>query len=62
MVIGMLIYGVDITKTRHFQEGDIGNDKDKGKDKDKDKDKDKVLKRPDMCYIFEKQKVQGYQI
>ena len=39
-------------------------DKDKGKDKykDKDKDKDKVLKRPNMCYIFEKQKVQGYQI
>ena len=28
----------------------------------KDKDKDKVLKRPNMCYIFEKQKVQGYQI
>ena len=30
--------------------------------KDKDNDKDKVLKRPNMCYIFEKQKVQGYQI
>ena len=30
------------------------------KDKDKDKDKDKVLKRPNMCYIFEKQKVQGW--
>ena len=28
----------------------------------KDKDKDKVLKRHNMCYIFEKQKVQGYQI
>ena len=36
--------------------------KDKGKDKDKEKDKDKVLKRPNMCYIFEKQKVQGFQI
>ena len=30
--------------------------------KDKDKDKDKVLKRPNMCYIFEKQRVRGYQI
>ena len=30
------------------------------KDKDKDKDKDKVLKRPNMCYIFEKPKVQGW--
>ena len=26
----------------------------RNKDKDKDKDKDKVLKRPNMCYIFEK--------
>ena len=30
--------------------------------KDKDKDKDKILKRPNMCYIFEKLRVQGYQI
>ena len=35
---------------------------DRDKDKDKDNDKDKVSKRPSMCYIFEKQKVQGYQI
>ena len=28
----------------------------------KDKDKDKILKRPNMCYIFEKLRVQGYQI
>ena len=28
------------------------------KDRDKDKDKDKVLKRPNMCYIFEKLRVQ----
>ena len=31
-------------------------------DKDKDKDKDKMLKRPNICYAFEKQGVQGYQI
>ena len=31
-------------------------------DKDKDDDKDKILKRPYMCYIFEKLRVQGYQI
>ena len=31
-------------------------------DKDKDKDKDKIPKRPNMCYIFEKLRVQGYQI
>ena len=29
---------------------------------DKDKDKDKMLKRPNICYAFEKQGVQGYQI
>ena len=28
---------------------------DKDKDQDKDKDKDNVLKRPNICYIFEKQ-------
>ena len=32
-------------------------DKYKYKDKDKDKDKDKNLKRPNMCYIFEKLRV-----
>ena len=40
------------------------SDQDKGKDKDKNKDNDKrqVLKRLNICYIFEKQRVQGYQI
>ena len=38
------------------------NDKDKYKDKYKDKDKVKVQKILNMCYIFEKQRVQGYQI
>ena len=40
----------------------FGKDKEKDKGKEKDKDKDKVLKRPNMCYIFEKQEVQGFQI
>ena len=39
-----------------------GDDEYKYKDKDKDKDKDKVHRRPNICYIFEKQGVQGYQI
>ena len=42
------------------------NDKDKYTDKDKYKDKYKdkvkVHKILNMCYIFEKQRVQGYQI
>ena len=29
-----------------------GDDKDNDKDTHKDKEKDKVLKRPNMCYIF----------
>ena len=29
---------------------------------DKDKDRDKVLKRPHICYVFEKLRVQGYKI
>ena len=41
---------------------DQDKDKDNDKYKDKDKDKDKILKRPNMCYIFEKLRVQGYQI
>ena len=36
--------------------------KDKDKDKYKDKDKVKVQKILNMCYIFEKHRVQGYQI
>ena len=30
--------------------------------KDKDRDKDKIPKRTNMCYIFEKPRLQGYQI
>ena len=41
---------------------DKDKDKDKAKDKDKDKDKDKITKRPNMCYIFENDMTQGYQI
>ena len=37
-------------------------DKDKYKDKDKTKENNKFFKRPNMCYIFEKLRVQGYQI
>ena len=36
--------------------------KDKDKDNDKDKDKCKVEKSLYMWHIFEKQRVQGYQI
>ena len=53
----------------HLDLGSLGssgedkyNDKDKYKDKYKDKDKVKVQKILDICYIFEKQRVQGYQI
>ena len=37
-------------------------DKDKDKDKYRDKDKGKVKRGPNICYIFENQGVQGYQI
>ena len=45
-----------------LQDNDKDTHKDKDKDKDKGKDKDKINKRPYMCYIFEKLRVQGYQI
>ena len=35
--------------------------KNKDENKDKDKDKDKEWKRPNMSYIFGKQRMQGYQ-
>ena len=41
---------------------DKDKDKDNDKYKDEDKDKDKILKRPNMCYVFEKLRFQGYQI
>ena len=41
---------------------DKHKDKYKDKYKYKDKDKDKVLQRPNVCYIFEDQWVQGFQI
>ena len=45
------------TPTVHFKT------KTKTKTKTKiEKDKDKILKRPNICYIFEKLRVQGYQI
>ena len=45
-----------------LQDKDKYKDKDKDKDTDKDKYKDKIDKRPNICYVFEKLRVQGYQI
>ena len=52
------------SKSREFKDirYDAYNDKDNDQDKDKDKDKDKVLKKLNICYVFEKQRVLGYQI
>ena len=36
-------------------------DKDTNKDKDKAKDKDRMLKRSNICYVFEKQRVRGHK-
>ena len=44
-----------------FAEKHKDEDEDQDKDKDKDKDKNKEWKRPNMCYICEKQRIQGYQ-
>ena len=58
-------YGITFDKdTDKGKDKDKDKDKykDKYKDKDKDKDKVKVHKILNMCYIFEKQRVQGYQI
>ena len=53
----------DITKKINKDKyKDKDNDNDKDKDKDKYKDKVKVQKILNICYIFEKQRVQGYQI
>ena len=38
------------------------NDNDNDKDKDKDKDKDESAENLNICYIFEKLRIQGYQI
>ena len=50
----------------HWKEDDISDDndddKDKHKYKDKDKDKDESAENLNICYIFEKLRIQGYQI
>ena len=38
------------------------NDNDNDKDKEKDKDKDESAENLNICYIFEKLRIQGYQI
>ena len=51
------------TPTVHFKTKTKTKTKKKIKTKTKtEKDKDKILKRPNICYIFEKLRVQGYQI
>ena len=45
-----------------YKDRDKDKDKDKDIDKDKDKDKDKVQRILYMWHIFEKQRVQRYQI
>ena len=46
----------------HNYEKDLDKVKDKDRYKDKDKDKDKVQITPNMCYIFEKPRVEVCQI
>ena len=41
---------------------DKQKDNDNDNDKDKDKDKDESAENLNMCYIFEKLRIQGYQI
>ena len=51
-------------KSKELKDTDVEITKDKYKeiykDIDKDNDKYKVHRRPNICYIFEKQGVQGY--
>ena len=47
---------------RYDAYNDKDNDNDNYKDKDKDKDKDKSAENLNICYIFEKLRIQGYQI
>ena len=58
LAAGRSSWGRELTHSIHSVFG--GGDK--VKDKDKDKDKLKVHRRPNICYIFEKQAVQGYQL
>jgi len=45
-----------------YKDKDRDKDKYKDKDRDKDKYKDKIIKRPNICYVFEKLRVQRYQV
>ena len=44
------------------KDNDQEKDNDNDNDKDKDKDKDKSAENLNVCYIFEKLRIQGYQI
>ena len=45
-----------------YNDKDNGREKDNDNDNDKDKDKDKSAENINICYIFEKLRIQGYQI
>ena len=44
------------------KDNDHEKDNDDDNDKDKDKDKDEIAENLNICYIFEKLRIQGYQI
>ena len=44
------------------KDNDQEKDNDNDNDKDKDKDKDESAENLNICYIFEKLRIQGYQI
>ena len=45
-----------------YNDKDNDQEKDNDNDKDKDKDKDESAENLNICYIFEKLGIQGYQI
>ena len=47
---------------RYDAYNDKDNDQEKDNDNDKDKDKDESAENLNICYIFEKLRIQGYQI
>ena len=47
---------------RYDAYNDKDNEQEKDNDNDQDKDKDKSAENLNICYIFEKLRIQGYQI
>ena len=58
----IFLKSLEFKDIRYDAYNDKDNEQEKDNDNDKDKDKDESAENLNICYIFEKLRIQGYQI